>query len=129
MRLKYGMVGGGAGSFIGGAHRRSINLDGEAVLVAGSFSRDYENTLATGRELGIAEDRLYKSYAGMAKAEAQREDGIDFVVVVTPNHTHYAICKAFLEAGIHVSCDKPLAVNTGQAFELERPGRKTCSFW
>ncbi len=118
MKLRYGMVGGGQGSFIGAAHRRSINLDGQAELVCGSFSRDYENTKKTGKELGIPADRLYKTFGEMAQAEAKREDGIDFVVVVTPNASHYEICKAFLEAGIHVACDKPLAVSAKQAREL-----------
>ena len=119
-KLTYGMVGGGPGSFIGDAHRRSINLDGQAELVAGCFSRSMEKTLETGKALGIAEDRCYVNYEEMAKAEAAREDGIDFVVVVTPNYAHYGACKAFLEAGIHVSCDKPLAVSVEQAEELEK---------
>lgn len=124
MKLRYGMVGGGQGSFIGAAHRRSINLDGQAELVCGSFSRDYGNTLATGQELGLPKDRLYKTYGEMAKAEAAREDGIDFVVVVTPNSSHFEICKAFLEAGIHVACDKPLAVNVEQARELVKLAKR-----
>lgn len=118
MKLRYGMVGGGQGSFIGGAHRRAINLDGQAELVAGAFSRDFENTRQTGRELYLKEERLYASYQEMARAEAGREDGIDFVVVVTPNVSHYEICKAFLQAGIHVVCDKPLALHSAQAQEL-----------
>ena len=119
-KLNYGMVGGGPGSFIGDAHRHSINLDGMATLVAGCFSRSMEKTLETGRALGIAEDRCYANYEEMAKAEAARPDGIDFVVVVTPNYAHYGACKAFLEAGINVSCDKPLCVNSEQAYELEK---------
>ena len=119
-KLTYGMVGGGPGSFIGDAHRRSINLDGMATLVAGCFSRSLEKTLETGRELGVAEDRCYVNYEEMAKAEAARPDGIDFVVIVTPNYAHYGACKAFLEAGINVSCDKPLCVNSEQAHELEK---------
>lgn len=124
MKLKYGMVGGGQGSFIGAAHRRAINLDGMAELAAGCFSRDYSNTLATGKEWGVPEERLYKSFDQMAKAEAKREDGIDFVVVVTPNVSHYEICKAFLREGIHVACDKPLCVNAKQAAELEALAEK-----
>ena len=119
-KLTYGMVGGGPGSFIGDAHRRSINLDGMATLVAGCFSRSLEKTLETGRELGVAEDRCYVNYEEMAKAEAARPDCIDFVVIVTPNYAHYGACKAFLEAGINVSCDKPLCVNSEQAHELEK---------
>lgn len=117
--LKYGMVGGGTGSFIGEIHRKAIALDGKAKLVAGCFSRSYENTLETGDRLGVAKDRLYKSFEEMAKAEAARPDGIDFVIVVTPNASHYAICKAFLDAGIAVSCDKPLAVSLAEAKNLE----------
>ena len=121
--LLYGMVGGGPGSFIGEAHRRSINIDGRAELVTGCFSRSYENTLKRGAELGLEKDRCYKTPEEMAKAEAARPDGIDFVVVVTPNASHYSACKAFLEAGIHVACDKPLAVSVAQAEELEKLSR------
>ena len=117
-KLNYGMVGGGPGSFIGDAHRRAINLDGMATLVAGCFSRTPEKCRQTGAELGIAEDRCYASFEEMAKAAAAREDGIDFVVVVTPNVSHYPVCKAFLEAGINVSCDKPLCLTVEQAEEL-----------
>ena len=106
-KLSYGMVGGGPGSFIGDAHRKSINIDGKAVLTAGCFSRSIEKCRETGAQLGVAEDRCYVSFEEMAKAEAARPDGIDFVVVVTPNVSHYPVCKAFLEAGINVSCDKP----------------------
>ena len=118
-KLTYGMVGGGPGSYIGDAHRRSINLDGMATLVAGCFSRSMEKTLQTAKELHVAEDRCYANYEEMAKAEGARPDGIDFVVIVTPNYAHYGACKAFLEAGIHVSCDKPLCVTGEQASELE----------
>lgn len=119
-KLRYGMVGGGPDAFIGAAHRRAIGLDGSAELAAGCFSRTMEKTTAKGKELGVAPDRCYSSYEEMARAESAREDGIDFVVVVTPNHTHYEIAKAFLEAGIHVSCDKPLTTTVAQAEELKR---------
>ncbi|MFI3173029.1 MAG: Gfo/Idh/MocA family oxidoreductase [Eubacteriales bacterium] len=117
--LTYGMVGGALDAFIGDAHRRAINLDGKAKLVAGCFSRSYEKTLEAGEALNVAEERLYHDYAEMAKAEAGREDGIDFVVIVTPNYAHYESCKVFLEAGIAVSCDKPLCVTVEEAKELE----------
>ena len=120
MKLKYGMVGGGPESFIGDAHRKAINIDAMAELVAGCFSRTLEKCRATGEMLGVAPERCYASFQEMAKAEAAREDGIDFVVVVTPNVSHYPICKAFLEAGIHVSCDKPLCLEVWQAEELEK---------
>lgn len=116
--LLYGMVGGGPGAFIGDAHRRSINLDGGIELVAGSFSRSYDQTLEMGEQLGLETDRCYKSFEEMAVSEAKREDGIDFVVVVTPNASHYEISKAFLEAGINVVCDKPLTTSVEQADAL-----------
>lgn len=119
-KLSYGMVGGGPGSFIGDAHRRAINLDGQAALVAGCFSRNIDKCRQTGAQLGVAEDRCYVSFEEMAKAEAARPDGIDFVVVVTPNVSHYPACKAFLEAGINISCDKPLCLTVEQAEELEK---------
>jgi len=127
--LTYGMVGGGPGSFIGDAHRRAINLDGQARLVAGCFSRTHEKCLQTGRELGVSEDRCYQSFEEMASTESQRADPIDFVVIVTPNASHYPACKAFLEAGIHVSCDKPLCLTIEQAEELCRLAEeKQCLF-
>ena len=116
--LTYGMVGGGPGAFIGDAHRKAIAVDSAAKLVAGCFSRSPEKTKAQGEALGLEPARCYADYKEMAAAESQREDGIDFVVVVTPNATHYEICKAFLEAGIHVACDKPLATDSAQAREL-----------
>ena len=119
-KLTYGMVGGGPGSFIGDAHRKAINIDGKATMVAGCFSRSIDKCRETGAQLGVAEDRCYVSFEQMAKAEAERPDGIDFVVVVTPNVSHYPVCKAFLEAGIHVSCDKPLCLTVEQAEELEQ---------
>lgn len=122
--LKYGMVGGGPGAFIGDAHRRSIALDHSAELVAGCFSRSHEKCIEQGRSLGLDEDRCYTTYEEMAKAESEREDGIDFVVIVTPNNTHYSIAKAFLEAGIHVSCDKPLVTTAAEAEELQAIAKK-----
>lgn len=117
--LNYGMVGGGPDGFIGKAHRQAINLDGNAKIVAGCFSREKEKNELMGKELGICEDRCYENAFEMAKGESNREDGIDFVVIVTPNNSHYKICKAFLQAGINVSCDKPVTVTSEQAMELE----------
>ncbi|GAB1482584.1 Gfo/Idh/MocA family oxidoreductase [Treponema sp.] len=123
-KLRYGMVGGGQGSFIGDVHRKSIGLDGLAEIVAGCFSRSMDNTQATGRSLGIAEDRLYKDFEEMAAKEAVRKDGIDFVVIVTPNYQHYASAKAFLAKGIHVVCDKPLTFEVAEAEELAAMAKK-----
>ena len=119
-KLRYGMVGGGPGAFIGDAHRKAISLDGTAELVAGCFSRTPEKTKEQGKALGLDPERCYANYKEMAAAEPAREDGIDFVVIVTPNNTHYEIAKAFLEAGIHVACDKPLVTTAEEAEELKR---------
>ena len=117
-KIRYGMVGGGQGAFIGDVHRKSIALDGKAHLAAGCFSRSQENTVETGRALGLSPDRCYKSFEEMAEAESKRPDKIDFAVIVTPNNTHYAIAKAFLAKGIHVVCDKPLTFEVAEAQEL-----------
>lgn len=118
--LTYGMLGGGQGAFIGDVHRKAIALDGGAVLKAGCFSSDYRNTLAIGRMLDLDKDRLYRDHIEMMKAETARDDIIDFVVIVTPNYTHYPMAEAALKAGIHVVCDKPLTTDSGQAEELAR---------
>ena len=118
-RLTYAMVGGGPDGFIGDAHRRAIGLDGTAAIAAGVFSRNREKSLQMAESLGISPDRCYEDYQTMARAEGEREDGIDFVTVVTPNQSHYEICRAFLEAGIHVVCDKPVTTTYRQAKELE----------
>ena len=123
-KLKYGMVGGGQGAFIGDVHRKSINLDGMADIAAGCFSRSYDNTLTTGKSLGISEDRLYKTFAEMAEAESKRADKIDFVVIVTPNYAHYEAAKAFLNNGINVVCDKPLCFEESEARELVELAKK-----
>jgi predicted dehydrogenase len=123
-KLRYGMVGGGPGAFIGDVHRKSIALDGMAEIAAGCFSHSYDNTLATGKSLGIAGDRLYKSFEEMAAAEAKRPDKIDFAVIVTPNASHYPAAKAFLNGGIHVVCDKPLCFEESEARELADLAKK-----
>jgi predicted dehydrogenase len=117
--LRYGMIGGGPGAFIGDVHRRAIALDGSATLVAGCFSRSHDDTRATGRALGLPDDRLYRSFDELAEAEARRKDGIDFAVVVTPNAAHHAAAKACLSRGIHVVCDKPLVFEVKEAEELK----------
>ncbi|MGI6176384.1 MAG: Gfo/Idh/MocA family protein [Christensenellales bacterium] len=120
-KLKFGMVGGGPGSFIADVHRRSALFDGLNELCAGCFSRDYDKTIATGRQLGITdESRLYASYEEMAKAEGAREDGIDFIIIAAPNNVHYPAAKAFLQNGIHVICDKPLTHTSEQGEALKQ---------
>jgi len=115
-----GMVGGGQGAFIGGVHRMAAALDQQIEFVAGCFSRDPENTRQTGEELYLDSSRCYDSYQEMAKAEAALgvEERIDFVSIVTPNASHFDIAKTFLEAGIHVVCDKPMTFDLAQAQQL-----------
>lgn len=127
-RLKLGMVGGGQGAFIGGVHRIAARIDGEWDLVAGALSSTPDKALASGQELGLAADRIYSDYTEMARAEAARPDGIDAVAIVTPNHMHAGPAIAFLEAGIHVICDKPLAHSIEDAKRIagavERTGKQ-----
>jgi predicted dehydrogenase len=117
-KLSYGMVGGGPGAFIGDVHRKAIGLDGLANIVAGAFSKSFDKTRETGKALGLGEDRLYPDFETMAAKESARPDGIDFVVIVTPNAQHYSAAKAFLSRGINVVCDKPLTFETAEAEEL-----------
>jgi predicted dehydrogenase len=126
-KLRMGMVGGGQGAFIGGVHRIAAALDGQIELTAGVFSRDFQNTQTTGKSLYLDPARVYRNAAEMAAAEAARpsSDRIDFVSIVTPNDAHFAPAKAFLEAGFHVVCDKPLALTLEQAEELARIVEKT----
>lgn len=124
MHLKYGMVGGGKGALIGKVHRASLALNADCRLMAGAFSSSEEKNRASGRQLGLVDDRIYASYAEMAHKEASRDDGIDFVVIVTPNHLHFSVAKAFLEQGIHVVCDKPLTTTSVEGIELKRLARE-----
>jgi len=117
-RIRLGMVGGGTGAFIGYVHRIASRLDGDYELVAGALSSRPDVARESGRNLGLAEDRIYTSYEDMAKAEAARPDGIEAVSIVTPNHMHFGPAKAFLEAGIHVICDKPITSSLEDARKL-----------
>lgn len=115
-----GMVGGGQGAFIGGVHRIVATLDQQIELVAGCFSRDRENTRITGEQLYLDPARCYDTYQEMAAAESERaeDNRIDFVSIVTPNVSHFAIAKTFLDAGFHVVCDKPMTYSLDEAEEL-----------
>ncbi|MCC0028981.1 MAG: Gfo/Idh/MocA family oxidoreductase [Brucellaceae bacterium] len=125
--IRLGMVGGGQGAFIGAVHRIAARMDGHYQLVAGALSSEPKRALASAKELGLDPERSYGTFAEMAKAEAAREDGIEAVSIVTPNHMHYPAAKAFLEAGIHVICDKPLTSTLADAKKLvalaEKSGR------
>ena len=116
--IKYGMVGGGQGAFIGAVHRIAARMDGHFELVAGALSSDPDRALASAEELGLDPSRSYGSFEEMARAEAARKDGIEAVAIVTPNHMHAPIAKAFLAAGIHVICDKPLTSTLEDAQDL-----------
>lgn len=124
-RLRLGMVGGGPGGFIGAVHRIAARLDDRFELVAAALSSDPARSKAAAADLHIASDRAYGSFTDMAKGEADRPDRIDAVAIVTPNHLHYAPAKAFLEAGIHVICDKPLTTTLDDAIDLARIVRRT----
>ncbi|EMF0720725.1 Gfo/Idh/MocA family oxidoreductase [Citrobacter freundii] len=107
-RLRLGMVGGGQGAFIGAVHRLAARMDDHYELVAATLSSDPERAAASATELKLP--RSYSDYREMARQESARPDGIEVVAIVTPNHLHAPVATAFLEAGIHVICDKPLAM-------------------
>ncbi len=124
-RLRLGMVGGGQGAFIGGVHRIAARLDGHWDLVAGAFASDPERARASARDLLVPDDRAYATFDEMAEAESRRVDGIDAVSIVTPNHLHHEVAKAFLDRGIHVICDKPLTTTLADAEDLVERVHKT----
>jgi len=119
-RIPLGMVGGGQGAFIGAVHRIAARIDDQFELVAGALSSNPERADASAAEIGIEAARSYASYQEMATTEAAREDGIRAVSIVTPNHLHFPIAKAFLEAGINVICDKPLTSTLEDAVEFKK---------
>lgn len=111
-KLRYGMVGGGPGAFIGAVHRRAASLDGLAELVAGAFSSRAESSRQTGQDLFLDPRRVYGGFEEMAEREAALGDDerIDFVSIVTPNSTHFPVARAFIERGFHVVCEKPMTL-------------------
>ena len=123
--IRLGMVGGGQGAFIGAVHRIAARLDDHYVLVAGALSSDPTRAMQSARDLGLAPDRAYGDFKAMAAAEAAREDGIEVVGIVTPNHLHASVAAAFLQAGMHVICDKPLATTVAEARDLVRLTKQT----
>jgi len=124
-KIRLGMVGGGQGGFIGAVHRIAARLDDEFELVAGALSSDPIRALDSAKSIGIVEARAYTSYQRMAETEAKRSDGIEAVAIVTPNDSHADIATIFLNHGIHVICDKPLAVSVEQARMLGAAAAKS----
>ncbi|MBX3322267.1 MAG: Gfo/Idh/MocA family oxidoreductase [Phycisphaeraceae bacterium] len=116
--LRYAMVGGGRDAFIGAVHRMAAALDGQAVLVAGALSSTPDKSIASGRDLGL--ERVYPTWQAMLEAELALppDQRIDFVSIVTPNHVHFPVARAFVEAGIHVVLDKPMVLSSDEAGAL-----------
>lgn len=124
-RLRLGMVGGGRGAFIGAVHRIAARIDDRWELVAGALSSDPERAKASGEDLLLKPDRIYGDFNEMARRERRLKDGIDAVAIVTPNHAHAAAARAFLKAGIHVICDKPLTTTRREADQLAKLARES----
>lgn len=124
-RLRLGMVGGGRGAFIGAVHRIAARLDDRWEFVAGALSSNPERARLSGEDLLLKPNRIYADFAEMARREPSLQDGIDAVAIVTPNHAHAPAAKAFLKAGIHVICDKPLTTTRHEAEELAALARES----
>ena len=118
-KLRMGMVGGGPGAFIGPVHRLAAEMDGKIQMVAGAFSQSPERSREAGVSFGIDPARAYGSYLEMIASESKRADGIDFVVITTPNHMHLPIALAALDAGIPVMSDKPATATYAEAEALQ----------
>ncbi|WP_034386849.1 Gfo/Idh/MocA family protein [Comamonas composti] len=123
-KLRLGMVGGGEGAFIGGVHRTAAQLDGHYELLAAALSSEPQRAARSAAALGLDPERSYADYREMARAEAARPDGIEVVSIVTPNHLHAPVATAFLEAGMHVICDKPLALSLQEGETLAALARQ-----
>lgn len=121
-KIRMGMVGGGQGAFIGAVHRFAANLDGQIKLVCGAFSSDANRSIASGKELDLPENRCYSDYTTMIAAEASlpEEERMDFVAIVTPNHMHFPVAEAALNAGFHVLSDKPATLSLEEAKTLAK---------
>jgi predicted dehydrogenase len=124
-KLNWGMIGGGEGSQIGPVHRICSALDARFELKAGALDADPARGRDFALRLGIADDRAYGDWKEMLAGETSRKDRIDLVTVATPNATHYAITKAFLEAGIHVLCEKPMTVTVEEAEDIAATAKRT----
>ena len=119
-KVRFGMVGGGRGAFIGPVHRIALALDGQGELIAGALSSTPERALSSAQAIGLHPDRSYESWQNMLTVESAREpaDRIDAVSIVTPNNTHREIACAFLDAGFHVVLDKPMVCDAREAEQL-----------
>ena len=126
-KLRFGMIGGGRGAFIGAVHRIAAAMDGQAELVAGAFSSSPGRARATGADHFLPAARVYGSYEAMARAESRLplDERLDFVVIVTPNHQHFPPAKLFLESGFNVVCDKPVTFNLAEAKKLRAIVKRT----
>ena len=124
-RIRLGMVGGGEGAFIGAVHRIAARIDDHYELVGGALSSTPEKSRRSGEAIGLPSDRIYDDYETMAREEAKRPDGIEAVAIVTPNHVHAGPTYAFLKAGIHVICDKPLTVSLAEAKKMQAAVEKS----
>ena len=123
MKLNWGMIDGGEGSQIGPAHRLGALADGNFTLAAGALDHDADKGRAYAQRLGVAPDRAYGDWRGMLAGEKDRDDRVDLVTVATPNATHFEITKAFLEAGFHVLCEKPMTMTVEEGEEIVRVAR------
>ena len=126
-RARMGMIGGGAGAFIGAVHRMAAALDGHVELVCGAFSRDPASSLDSGLRLGLPRERVYTNYRDMIASEAAlpADQRMQFVSIVTPNSEHFAPADQALQAGFHVFCEKPLTLSLGEARQLQQRVRET----
>ena len=124
-RLNWGLIGGGEGSQIGPAHRLGAGLDGAFSFVAGALDHRPEAGRDYGARLGLAPDRSYGDWREMLEGERDRADRVDLVTVATPNATHFEITRAFLEAGFHVLCEKPMTMTVPEGEEIVRLARET----
>ncbi|MET1029044.1 MAG: Gfo/Idh/MocA family oxidoreductase [Dongiaceae bacterium] len=124
-KVRLGMVGGGEGAFIGAVHRLAARMDDHYQFVAGALSSTPDKAIKSAQALSLDKERSYSSFEAMAKAEAARADGIEAVSIVTPNHMHAPVATAFLKAGIHVICDKPLTATLKEAQDLQKLAAKS----
>lgn len=124
-KLKWGMIGGGEGSQIGPAHRLGAGLDGEFEFTAGALDHRPDAGRDYGQRLGLEADRAYGDWREMLDGEKNRADRVDLVTVATPNATHFEITKAYLEAGFHVLCEKPMTMNVEQGEDIVRTAQAT----